>query len=69
MILKGLFGHRTTQTTETPIKSNIINFVEKADLKIQKQLANCMKDIQQLMLRKKVELKPKMKIKVTLQPV
>ena len=69
MVLKGLFGRRPVKPRITQDKSNLVNLNEKADLRIQKQLASCMKDIQRLMLHQKAELKQKTKVRVTLQLV
>lgn len=69
MILKGLFGRNAIQSNRVQNNSNIVNFIERADLRIQKQLAHCMKDIQQLMAHQKAELKQKIRVKVKLQLV
>jgi len=70
MILQGLFGrHATSKPREIQKNSNVVDFIETTDRRVKKQLASCMRDIQQLMLRQKAELKQKTKVKVTLQLV
>ncbi len=69
MILKAIFGRKKIKTSSPSAESKVIDLFEKRNQYVEKQLANCMKEIQQLMSRQKQALSTPPKIKVILKPV
>jgi len=68
VVLKRLFGQNSPSITPRST-STVVHLTDRRDQRIEKQLAKCMKEIQQMMVEKRNTLKTDSKIKVVLHTV
>jgi hypothetical protein len=68
VVLKRFFGQNSPSIAPRSA-STVVHLTDRSNQRVEKQLAKCMKEIQQLMVEKRNVLKTDSKIKVVLHTV